>query len=168
MKTRVPTVVLLVMCLVFLCFGVLCINDTIYYTPDSPHYLGWAKSLASFEGFKITFGPEPMFYVINAPLYPVLIAPVAWFAPYSVPAAKAATLLFGVLTLVLFYHFAARAVGPTAALVGTAFLMISPLVLLYSTQVLSDVPITSELIIFLILAERSVNDPTAPRSVLPS
>ena len=44
-------------------FGMLMVfslNTTMYYSPDSANYLGWAKSLAFFHGYELRYGPPAM------------------------------------------------------------------------------------------------------------
>ncbi|MFQ5798249.1 MAG: tetratricopeptide repeat protein [Bacteroidota bacterium] len=142
------------LCVLFLAVGILSLNDTIIYTPDSARYLAWARSLAHFEGFKDATGPEPSRYVIHAPLYPVLLAPLARFFPYDVVAAKSLTVGFGLLTLILFFSWTAKKAGKVAALWGCFFLATNPLFIVYSTQVLSDVPFAASLIVFFLLGEK--------------
>ncbi|MBI3786782.1 MAG: glycosyltransferase family 39 protein, partial [Ignavibacteriales bacterium] len=137
----------------FLLIGSLCLNDMFIYTPDSARYLIWAKSLAHFEGYKDTSVLEPARYVVHAPLYSLLLAPVAGLFPNSVIAAKYFTLLLGGLMLMLFGVWAAKRVGTTAAIVGMIFLAIHPLVLMLSTQILSDAAFGVCLILFFYLAE---------------
>ncbi len=123
------------------------------YTPDSARYLIWANSLAKAEGFKDATAPEPTRYVVHAPLYSVLLAPSAFFFPHSVVAAKLTTLLIGCFAILFFYWWLKQKVGETYALAGSILLALNPLMMLYSTQILSDVPFTVCLILFFFLVE---------------
>lgn len=146
-------------------FGVLMVfslNTTMYYSPDSANYLGWAKSIASFHGYELTYGPEVSRYVANAPLYPVLIAPIARFFPLDVIAAKLVTLAFGVVLLFLFYKHTSARTGAGAALFGLLLLATNPQLVLFSTQVLSDVPFGVCMMLVLIVVERLVKEDNAP------
>lgn len=125
----------------------------ILYTPDSARYLAWANSLAHFEGFKDATSPEPVRYVFHAPLYPILLAPSAFLVPFSIPAAKVTTLLIGALLLFCFHRWTSQRAGAILAAVAAVLLAFNPLTLLYSTQVLSDVPFAVCLVLFFMLAE---------------
>jgi tetratricopeptide (TPR) repeat protein len=143
-------------CIIFLVLCSLCLNETMMYSPDSVNYLGWAHSLSRLEGFRDSMGPEPGRYVFNAPLYPVLLAPVSLAFPLSIPAAKIATLLFGLFTLAAFQAFLSRRLPAGAALGAALFLAVNPLFILYSTQVLSDIPFAACCVLVMMLLERVV------------
>ncbi|MBI3586188.1 MAG: glycosyltransferase family 39 protein [Ignavibacteriales bacterium] len=133
-------------------------NDMFMYTPDSSRYLIWAKSLAHVEGYKDTSVLEPAHYVVHAPFYSLMLAPIAGLFPNSVIAAKYFTLFLGGCMLMLFGVWASQRVGDTAAMVGMLFLAVHPLVLMFSTQILSDVAFGVCLILFFYLAERLVEN----------
>ena len=142
-------------------FGMLMVfslNTTMYYSPDSANYLGWAKSLAFFHGYELRYGPEVSRYVVNAPLYPVLLAPIARFFPLDVFAAKIFTLGFGLLLLFLFYRYTSARTGSAVALLGLLFLATNPQTVLFSTQVLCDVPFGVCMILIFLVAERLLRD----------
>jgi 4-amino-4-deoxy-L-arabinose transferase-like glycosyltransferase/tetratricopeptide (TPR) repeat protein len=141
-------------CIVFIVICSLCLNETMLYSPDSVNYLGWAHSLSRLEGFRNSMGPEPERYVFNAPLYPLLLAPAALAFPLSIPAAKLVTMLAGVVTLAAFQLFLSRKVPAGAALGAALFLAVNPLFVLYSTQVLSDIPFAACCVIVMLLLER--------------
>ncbi|MFQ5799413.1 MAG: ArnT family glycosyltransferase, partial [Bacteroidota bacterium] len=144
------------LCALFLTIGVLSLNDAFIFSPDSARYLSWARSLAQLEGFKDATGPEPSRYVFHAPLYSVLLAPIARFSPYGIIPAKILTVGMGSLFLMLFYFWTAKKAGRSVAFWGTFFLVINPLVIIYSTQILSEIPFVACLVLFFILAEKIV------------
>ena len=143
----------------FIVIGILSLNDAMLYTPDCPRYLIWAKSLAAFDGFKDTSNPDPTQYVVHAPLYPLILAPLAWFFSNIIVPAKVVTVLFGAVLVVLFYVWAAKRSGKSAALVGTFFLALNPLTILFSTHVLSDIPFTVFIVLFFLAAEKMAEFP---------
>jgi tetratricopeptide (TPR) repeat protein len=157
-NSRFISISIVALCIAFVVVGSLVINDLSIYTPDSARYLVWSNSLASFDGYKDGTLPEPQRYVIHAPLYPVLLAPIERIFPYSVIAAKYFTLLLGVVVLMLFYRWAAMKSGPLAALLGSILIVCNPLFLLYSTEILSEVPFVLALILFFVLFERYDHD----------
>ena len=156
-------IALYALCVVFAAGAAALLNETMIYSPDSAHYLAWARSLASLDGWRVALGPEPFRYVFNAPLYPLLLAPVALLFPYNVVAAKIVTALAGVVALALFYRFTSSRTGWVIAIAGTLFLALHPLLLVLSTQVLSDVPFAAVLIAFLLVADRFAAGTAGPR-----
>ncbi|HCA80687.1 MAG TPA: hypothetical protein DEP53_13245, partial [Bacteroidetes bacterium] len=72
------------LCAIFLAFSLWIVNDCILYTPDSARYIIWAQSLASFDGFHDATSPESTRYVVHAPLYPILLAPLGWIFTHIV------------------------------------------------------------------------------------
>lgn len=146
-------------CLGFIVIGVISLNDTTLYTPDSPRYLIWAKSLAAFEGYKDISNPDPVRYVVHAPLYPLFLVPLAWFFSNILLPAKVLTIFFGVFLIVLFYVWTARRTSRFAGLLGAFFLAFNPLTILFSNHVLSDVPFTAFVVLFFMLAEKMADRP---------
>ncbi len=149
---------LIAVCLIFLAAGALRLNELSLYTPDSSRYLIWGNSLAHGKGFVDNTLPEPDPYVVHAPLYPVLIAPIEFFAPYSVAAVKAWTLLWGVAAVILCYMWIERVRGKKWALAGAIILAANPLFWLYSTEVLSDSPFIAAILAAFYLAEDQAPD----------
>ena len=146
-------------CLAFIVIGVLSLNDTMLYTPDCPRYLIWAKSLSAFEGYKDISSPDPSRYVVHAPLYPLLLAPLAWFFSNILLPAKVLTIFFGVALIVLFYVWTAQRTSKFAGLLGAFFLALNPLTILFSNHVLSDIPFTAFVVLFFMLAEKMTDRP---------
>ncbi|HEY4611986.1 MAG TPA: glycosyltransferase family 39 protein [Bacteroidota bacterium] len=126
--------------LLFLVVGFVALGNVVLLTPDSARYLAWAKSLAFFEGLRDDTGVEVSRYVVRPPLYPLLLAPVARFFPYNLVAAKAITLLLGVGAVILLYRLLRARMGSFIAAVGTVLFCFNPFVVLFSTQVLSEIP----------------------------
>ncbi|HMD13855.1 MAG TPA: glycosyltransferase family 39 protein, partial [Bacteroidota bacterium] len=130
------------------------LNDLSFYTPDSSRYLIWGNSLAHGKGFVDETLPDPDPYIVHAPLYSLLSAPVEFFAPYSTVMVKAWTLLWGVLAILLLYAWLCRTVGKSGALVGSILFAANPLFWLYSTEVLSDAPFIAAVLAVFYLCER--------------
>lgn len=147
-------------CVAFIVVGILSLNDTMLYTPDCPKYLIWAKSLAAMEGFKDTSNPEPVRYVVHAPLFPILLAPLAWFFSNITVPAKMLTLLFGVALILLFYLWTATRAGRSPALVGAFLLASNPLVVMFSSHVLSDIPFALFMVMSFMLVEKMIKAPS--------
>lgn len=149
------------LCATFLALSVWVVNDSILYTPDSARYIIWAQSLSSFDGFHDTTSPEATRYVVHAPLYPILLAPLGWLFSNIVIPAKILTMLYAVVLIVLFYLWAGRHIGCHAALAGSFFLAFNALTLVLSSQVLSDVPFAVAVVALVLIAERMEADPAS-------
>ncbi len=155
---------IILVCGLFLIVGSFALNQMIIYTPDSARYLVWANSLARFEGFKDATNPEIVRYVVHAPLYPLLLAPSALLFPDSIIAAKAATLCIGCLAIALLFLWLRRSVGERYALAGALVLALNPLMMIYSTQILSDVAFAACLIGFFILGRKFAEEKRISKS----
>src|ERR1041385_8977787 len=145
-------------CLVFFLLGLFAINELSIYTPDSARYLIWSNSLAHVEGYIDRTTPDPERYVIHAPLYSLILAPVERFFPYSFIAAKVVTLCFALLMLFLFYRLFTKLANKSAAFIACLFLATNPFVFIYSTEILSDIPFIACMILFFLLLEKIIKE----------
>jgi tetratricopeptide (TPR) repeat protein len=150
-------------CAGFLAVGVLGLNEKMMFSPDSSRYILWAESLAAFNGFTNTSGPEPVRYVVHAPFYPIMLAPFAWFFDEIIIPAKVLTIGFGMALLILFFLWTARRAGGGFALVGTLFLALNSLIILFSGHVLSDIPFIAFVVAFFMLAQKMTERPDEER-----
>jgi tetratricopeptide (TPR) repeat protein len=155
---------LIIIAVLFFALGILRLNDLSLYT-DSTRYLIWGNSIAHGKGFVDDTQPEPEYYVVNAPLFSVVLAPILIFFPLSLTIAKIWTLLWGVLALILFYHWILSLQGKTLALATTLFLALNPLTLVLATEVLSEVSFLCIIFAVILLLERTEEDDN-PRWVL--
>lgn len=133
-------VIIISIIIIYLIFSYLSVNNLNLYTPDSTRYYIWAQSLSNFEGFKDETLPEPKSYVIHAPLYSLLVAPVAIFFPNNIIALKFATIIISCLGLFLFFIILKNYLNTEIAFYGTIILLLNPLFFLLSGELLSDVP----------------------------
>ena len=133
---------LILICASFLVCGILRLNDVSVYTPDSCRYVILGNSLARGQGWLDATGPAPERFMINPPLYSLLIAPVEFFFPLSLTAVKIWTLCWGALCLVLFYTLLKRLLGQTAAVLGGLMLAVNPLLVIFSSEALSETTIS--------------------------
>ncbi|HTK81249.1 MAG TPA: glycosyltransferase family 39 protein [Bacteroidota bacterium] len=149
---------LIILCALFFVSGLLRLNDLSLYTPDSSRYVIWGTALAEGKGYVDATQPEPDRYVVHAPLYPLILAPVEFFYPLSVEAAKTWTLLLGVLALILLYRLTSSLISKTAALVAVLLLGFNPLFLLYGSEALSEVPFVAAVLAACLLLEQTVKE----------
>ncbi|MBI3006261.1 MAG: hypothetical protein HYY49_12725 [Ignavibacteriales bacterium] len=132
-----------------------CLNNIVIYTPDSARYVVWASSIANFQGFYDDTVADPTRQVLHGPMYPVLLVPAALLFPHSVVASKVITVLIGGFTIVVFSLWLKGKTHPVFLAFSCAALAINPLMLVYSTQVLSDVPFLACVIALFVLLEKS-------------
>lgn len=144
---------LLLLLLLIVVAGIATVNDALLYTPDSARYLIWAQSLSRFDGFNDFTLPDPTRYVVHAPLYPFVLVPAAWIDPGGVVAAKVTNILLGAFLVWLFFRWLKRSVGPAVAAWASSLLAVNALTLIYSTQVLSEVPFAIAFVGAAMLAE---------------
>lgn len=130
---------LILIAFLFCILGLLRLNDLSLYT-DSTRYLIWGNSIAHGKGFVDDTQPEPKYYVVNAPLFSFILAPVLLFFPLSLIAAKVWTLLWGICALILFFRWLHNSYGQTTALVATLILALNPMALVLMSEVLSEAP----------------------------
>ena len=123
----------------FFVLGVLRINDLSLYT-DSTRYVIWGTSVAHARGFVDDTQPVPEAYVVNAPLYSVILAPALLFSPFSMAAAKIWTLALAAASIILYYRWLLVHMQKRAALVCISFFAFNPLTLVISTEALSEAP----------------------------
>ena len=139
MKKHFPAFALAFIAVLFFLLGILRLNDLSLYT-DSTRYLAWGNSIAHGNGFVDDTQPVPEYYVVNAPLYSAVLAPVLAIFPMSLAAAKVWTLLWGVLSIILFYFLMRRMTSVPTALLAAVFFAFNPLTLTLCTEVLSEAP----------------------------
>jgi len=129
-------------------------SDFLFYTPDSARYVIWANSIAKGDGFSDYTSPEPKRYVIHAPFYSVVLSPVAALFRNNIIALKLATAALAILLLLVLYSYVRSAHGRIAAFLGILLLALNPLMMLFSTQVLSEVLFALSLMILFHLTDQ--------------
>lgn len=139
--------------LLFLALGLARTNDLSLYT-DSTRYLIWGNSFAQGKGFVDDTQPIAERYVVNAPLYAAFLAPVLLIVPLSVAAAKIWTLLWGAMVLVLLYRWLIRFTTDPLPIAAVLFLAVNPLMLVLSTEILSEAAFVTITVLSFVLAEK--------------
>ena len=157
---------ILIVCFFFLLIGSLSLDRLLIYTPDSARYLAWSQSLAHVEGFRDETTPEPAKYVVHAPLYSILLAPTAWLSATNAIPAKILTTAFGVALIGILYWWSKMRIGKWWAVLLCSLLAVHPAMVLYSTQVLSDVPFAVCVLLFFGLIEKALTAGTTSESYL--
>ncbi|MHB1048873.1 MAG: hypothetical protein ACYC09_02240 [Bacteroidota bacterium] len=125
--------------LLFLFAGMYSLNTMLLYTPDSARYIAWANSLSHGNGFTDYTSPEASRYVVHAPLYSVLIAPIAYWAPSDIVAMKAVNIFIAAGLSLLMFIMVRKQYDPGTALFAAALFLAHPFVIILSTQILSEI-----------------------------
>lgn len=157
---------LIFICCIFFSVGLLRLNDLSIYTPDSARYLIFGNSIAQGKGFIDDTQPEIDRFSVQGPFYPIIIASSQLLFPYSLIAAKINTLIWGVLAIIFFYIWVGQQVGKNIALGATLFFALNPLLLVYSSEVLSEAPFLTFIFLTLLLVDRFFNHLENSKSVL--
>ena len=156
---------LVLLTLAYLLFGTLRLNDLSLYT-DSTRYVIWGTSFAHAKGFVDDTQPDPERYVVNAPFFSVVLSPVLLFFPNSLLAGKAWTLLLGALFIFAFYALLLRCFDKAIALVGIVPIVFNPLLVLLSTEVLSETSFLGAIALCFLLLERlGADEPARKRDL---
>lgn len=137
----------------FFVLGLLRLNDLSVYS-DSTRYVIWGTSFSQGKGFVDDTQPLPEYYVVNAPLYSVVLSPALLLFPFSLTAAKIVTLLFGCVALWLFYQWAKKQSTERFALLLTIILAWLPFTVVLATEALSETLFLTTLFLLLLFAEK--------------
>ncbi len=156
---------LVLLSLAYLLLGTLRLNDLSLYT-DSTRYVIWGTSFAHAKGFVDETQPEPERYVVNAPFYSVILSPVLLLFPYSLLAGKIWTLLLGALFILAFYALLRWFFDKTIAIIGIVPMVFNPLLVLLSTEVLSETSFLAAVALCFLLLERLETGDPARKSDL--
>ncbi|MBI4427613.1 MAG: tetratricopeptide repeat protein, partial [Ignavibacteriales bacterium] len=139
--------------------------DLSLYT-DSTRYVIWGTSFAQLKGFVDDTHPEPDRYVVNAPLYAIVLAPALVVFPMSIVAAKTWTLILGACALFLFSLWLSKMLGDHAAILGTIVLAFNPLFVVISTEVLSETSFLALVFLMFLFFERMLREEEPSRGLL--
>jgi tetratricopeptide (TPR) repeat protein len=121
-------------------------------TPDSGDYLIAARSLVTGNGYRDLSSPGDPPFTWRPPGLAVILMPAAAIGADCSTYSKVLIVLYGAILLWCLHRFASRYIGPNWALLPVLLVAASPQVLVYSTEVLSEVPFTACLLALLCLA----------------
>ncbi len=116
------------------------LNDCDLFNPDSPRYLIYAQGMLNQGEYRAIDVPGQPVYSWRPPGLPLLLTPALMFRPYDVVAAKVMVLLTGVLLLLAVHALAVLHGGRWSGPLAVALTGSSPVMLVLSTEVLSEVP----------------------------
>ncbi|MFA5118437.1 MAG: glycosyltransferase family 39 protein [Candidatus Omnitrophota bacterium] len=140
--SRYKTVIcgsLLLTAVIFYCFG---INNLLPLQEDSAIYIIFAKSLAKGLGYVYTSGLQDVKGNYYPFFYSSLLSPWVYFFPHDYFILKVITVLFAIILVMLLLHTAPFFFEKRLSLAVVVLAALSPQMVLYARQVLSEIPYT--------------------------
>lgn len=124
---------------------------------DSGQYLTISKSLVEKQGYYDLSSPSdtPLSSTLTLPFYPLLLSPVFLFADGSFFVARLISAIFGIASLFVFYYIAKEFFDSKESLFIMAIVGLSPLMMIYSRTILTEVPYTFLSLLALLLLHKS-------------
>ena len=116
------------------------LNDCDLFNPDSPRYLIYAQGMLNLGEYRAIDLPGQPIYTWRPPGLSLLLTPALLFRPYDVMAAKCMVLLTGALLLLAVHGMVVLHGGRWSGPLAVALTASSPVMLVLSTEVLSEVP----------------------------
>ncbi|MBM4169875.1 MAG: hypothetical protein FJ215_12090 [Ignavibacteria bacterium] len=159
---RVDVALILLLCLLFGVAGGFLLNE-LNFSTDSIRYVIWGTSLSQGSGLIDQTVPLPTAFAPNAPLYAFVLAPILFFFPHSLLAAKIFTLCVGIGTVAIYFVWLRRQFNRSWAGIGTLFLAANSFFLVLSTSALSEIPFIAALLVVLLLIARADDARSGPK-----
>ena len=138
-----------------LLMGILLFDANLSLTGDNAQFINLGRSLADGHGLSETIEGEPSPHTKYPFGFPLLLAIVHIIFPDNLIALKSLSVLLYAISIPLIYLLIRRFANPPMALGISALCLISPPLLDYSHQVMSEIPFLLFSIIALILLHRA-------------
>ena len=140
------------------------LNDCDLFNPDSPRYLIYAQGMLNQGEYRAIDVPGQPIYSWRPPGLSLLLTPALMFRPYDVVAAKVMVLLTGALLLLAVHALAVLHGGRWSGPLAVALTGSSPVMLVLSTEVLSEVPYALATLALLYWLGRVADQPDIPHA----
>ena len=137
---------------------VACINSSLYTWGDNAHYVIVAKSIVTGHGLSDIHLPGDPPFAFPIPLFPVLLAPIVAVFDYDLLPLKLFVVATGVAAVCCTYLLFRRSLDRRAALATAALVAVSPQVVSFSHQVMTEVPYLLLSVVALLLLVRYADD----------
>ena len=138
-----------------LLMGLLLFDANLSLTGDNAQFINLGRSLAGGHGMAETIGGEPNPHTKYPFGFPLLLALVHIIFPGNLVALKGLVLLLYALSIPLIYLLVRRFAGMPMALGVSALCLVSPPLLDYSHQVMSEIPFLPFSLLALLLLQRA-------------
>lgn len=143
-----------------LVMGILLFDANLGLSGDNAQFINIGRSLAAGLGLVETFGDDPVPHTKYPFGFPLLIAIVHLVFPDSVFALKSMVVLLYALCIPLAYRLVRLYADPPVSLSVALLCLISPPLLDFSHQVMSEIPFVPVALLALIFLERAHRVPT--------
>ena len=141
-----------------LLMGILLFDANLSLTGDNAQFINLGRSLADGHGLAETIEGEPIPHTKYPFGFPLLLAIVHILFPSNLIALKSLVVLLYAISIPLTYLLIRRFAAPTPALGVSTLCLVSPLLLDYSHQVMSEIPFLLFSLIALLLLHRAHSD----------
>ena len=138
-----------------LLMGLLLFDANLSLTGDNAQFINLGRSLAEGHGLASTIGDEPKPHIKYPFGFPLLLAVVHLIFPGHLAALKGLVILLYAASIPLVYLFARRWASAPIALGVSALCLLSPPLLDYSHQVMSEIPYLAFSLPALLLLQRA-------------
>ena len=141
--------------------GLLFFDSNLSLSGDNAQFIDLGRALASGQGFSETLGDNPTPHTKYPFGFPVMLAVVETLFPYNITALKGLIVLLYAFSIPLTYTLIRRYAPPrrnappALALSVTLLCLVSPPMLDFSHQVMSEIPFLTVSLIALLLLERA-------------
>ena len=143
-----------------LLMGILLFDANLSLTGDNAQFINLGRSLADGYGLSETIEGEPIPHTKYPFGFPLLLAITHIIFPGNLIALKSLVLLLYAISIPLIYLLIRRFASPPMALGVSALCLVSPLLLDYSHQVMSEIPFLPFSLIALLLLHRAQKSST--------
>ena len=137
--------------------GILLFDANLSLTGDNAQFINLGRSLADGYGLSETIEGEPIPHTKYPFGFPLLLAITHIIFPGNLIALKSLVVLLYAVSIPLIYLLIRRFASPPMALGVSALCLVSPLLLDYSHQVMSEIPFLLFSLIALLLLHRAHN-----------
>lgn len=119
---------------------IVALDPTLYLWGDNAHYIIVAKSLATGQGLRDIHTPGSPLFSYPVPLFPLILAPIVRVFDYHLVPLKLLVVVTGVLTVYATLRLFLRVMDARRAVVLTAVVAVSPQIVSFSHQVMTELP----------------------------
>ncbi len=141
-----------------LLMGILLFDANLSLTGDNAQFINLGRSLAEGHGLSETIEGEPIPHTKYPFGFPLLLAIVHILFPGNLIALKSLIVLLYAISIPFTYLLIRRFAAPPLSLGVSALCLVSPLLLDYSHQIMSEIPFLLFSLIALLLIHRAHND----------
>lgn len=149
---------LLIIILVFILY-LLALNPDLYLWGDNARFIVMAKSIAMGQGFKEVHYPDNPLATYPIPMFPLMIAPIIYFLDYNLWGMKLLVIIVGVGTVWLAYIYFREWLDETFVILLTLLIAVSPQIVSFSHQVMSELPYLFFLFLSFIFLRKYASEP---------